>query len=88
VPQAFVDALDRKESKLAASISKCVHQLGQDPRSRGLQTHLVQGTRNPKIFEAYVDKKNRVTWHWDAGEIVLLAHCNHDILRRPHGPSR
>jgi hypothetical protein len=87
VPQAFAEALDRKESTLAAAISKCVYQLGQNPRTPGLRTHRVQGTSNPKVFEAYVDKKNRVTWHWDAGEIVLLAHCNHDVLKRPYGPS-
>jgi hypothetical protein len=88
IPEVFTAALDAKEAELAGAIARCVHKLGANPRSPGLQTHPVQGTRNPKVFEAYVDKKNRVTWHWDGGTIVLLAHCNHDILKRPYGPSR
>lgn len=87
IPDEFRDALDDKESKLAAAITRCVHKLGTNPRTPGLQTHAVQGTNDPKVFEAYVDKKNRVTWYWDDGAIVLLAHCNHDILKRPYGPS-
>jgi len=85
VPDEFRDALDRKEAKLAGAIARCVHKLGMNPRTPGLRTHPVQGTRNPKVFEAYVDMKNRVTWHWDGDTIVLLAHCNHDILKRPYG---
>lgn len=45
-------------------------------------THHVRGTKNPKVFEAYVDMKNRVSWHWDDGAIVLRNHCNHDIIKR------
>ena len=60
-----------------------VKRLGDNPRHPSLQTHLVRGTKNPKVFEAYVDMKNRVTWHWDEGTIVLRNHCNHEILKRP-----
>jgi hypothetical protein len=87
IPDEFRDALDSKEAPLAAAVTRCVQKLGVNPRLPGLQTHPVQGTRNPKVFEAYVDRKNRVTWYWDEGEIVLLAHCNHDVLKRPYGPS-
>ena len=39
------------------------------------------GTKNPEIFEAYVDQKNRVMWYWrEGGKIVLLHNCNHDIV--------
>jgi hypothetical protein len=34
------------------------------------------------VFEAYVDKKNRVTFHWEDGKIILRNNCNHDILKR------
>jgi hypothetical protein len=87
IPDEFRDALDRKEAKLAAAVARCVQKLGANPRTPGLQTHPVQGTRDPKVFEAYVDRKNRVTWCWDGGAIVLLAHCTHDVLKRPYGPS-
>lgn len=87
IPEEFTKALDAKEPKLAGAITRCVQKLGQNPRIPGLQTHPVQGTRDPKVFEAYVDLKNRVTWYWEGETIVLLAHCNHDILKRPYGPS-
>ena len=35
------------------------------------------------VFEAYVDKKNRVTFHYAEGRIVMRKHCNHNILKNP-----
>jgi hypothetical protein len=35
------------------------------------------------VFESYVDCKNRVTFHYAKGRIVVRKHCNHDILKRP-----
>jgi hypothetical protein len=83
IPHSFAKELDKKEAKLAAAISEAVNRLAENPRHQSLQTHPVQGTKNPRIFEAYVDRKNRVTFHWDDDAIVLRAHCNHDILKRP-----
>lgn len=67
---------------MQAAILETVKRLGDDPGHPGLHTHPIQGTKSPKVFEAYVDQKNRVTWHWDEGTIVLLNHCNHDIIDR------
>ena len=83
IPDEFKRLVDGKSAPLAGAVVKCVSQLGKDPRHKSLQTHLVRGTRNPKVFEAYVDKKNRVTFHWADGKIVLRNNCNHDILKRP-----
>jgi hypothetical protein len=86
IPDEFKKLVESKPAPLAGAIAKCVDKLGRNPRSPGLQTHIVRGTRDPKVFEAYVDRKNRVTWHWgEAGEIVLLNNCNHDILSHPYG---
>jgi hypothetical protein len=82
IPAEFKRVMDGKGAPLAGAIAKCVHLLGSNPRHPGLQTHRVRGTDNPKVFEAYVDKKNRVTFHWDGGKIVLRNNCNHDILKR------
>jgi hypothetical protein len=83
IPPKFKKVLEKKETTLVGTILKCVAQLGEDPRHPSLQTHRVQGTKDPKVFEAYVDKKNRVTFHWDGDTIVLRNNCNHDILKRP-----
>jgi hypothetical protein len=81
---SFSKRLKRKEAQLQDAILRTVHKLGTDPTIPGLHTHPIQGTRNPKVFEAYVDHKNRVTWCWaDDGAIKLLAHCNHDVLNTP-----
>jgi len=41
----------------------------------------MRGTKG--VFEAYVDKKNRVTFHYESGKIVLRRNCDHRILKRP-----
>lgn len=82
VPDHFRHLVEAKAAPLAGAIAKCVYQLGSNPRHPSLQTHRVHGTRNPKVFEAYVDKKNRVTFHWEDGKIILRNNCNHDILKR------
>jgi len=83
IPEEFKRLVDGKPAPLAGAIAKCVSLLGSDPRHKSLQTHPVRGTRNPKVFEAYVDKKNRVTFHREGSKIVLRNNCNHDILKRP-----
>jgi hypothetical protein len=80
---SFKKRFQGKELALRAAIMETIQRLGDNPRHPSLQTHPVHGTNNPKVFEAYVDKKNRVTWHWENGVIVLRNHCNHDILKRP-----
>jgi hypothetical protein len=81
VPDSFKAALDDKEAKLAAAIVECAVRLGENTRHPSLQTHPVRGHKG--VFEAYVDKKNRVTFHYHEGRIVLRKHCNHDILSKP-----
>jgi hypothetical protein len=82
IDPSFKKRFQKKEAELQAAIMETVARLGENPRHPSLETHPVHGTKNPKVFEAYVDMKNRVTWHWDDGTIVLRSHCNHDILKR------
>jgi hypothetical protein len=77
----FKRELARKPHPLQAAILECVQRLGENTRHPSLQTHPVRG--NPGVFEAYVDMANRVTFHYEAGTIVMRKHCNHSILRRP-----
>jgi plasmid stabilization system protein ParE len=78
---SFRKRLRRKSRQLQDAIARCCQQLADNPRHPGLQTHRIQGTRN--VWEAYIDKGNRITFHYaEDGHIVLRNHCNHDILRR------
>lgn len=56
-------------------------RLGENTRHPGLQTHPIRG--KPGVFEAYVDRSNRLTFHYEEGCIVLREHCSHDILKNP-----
>jgi len=80
IPKSFKKSLDKKEPLLRASILDCLHTLSDNPRHPSLQTHKVRGT--PGVFEAYVDKANRVTFQYGNDCIVLRNHCNHDIIKR------
>ncbi len=72
----------KKPPPLRKAIEECIRGLGADPRHPGLQAHLVKGARE-RVWEAYVDRKNRVTFHYDPdGVIVMRNNCNHDIIDR------
>ena len=66
---------------MQCAIADAVTQLRTDPHHPGLRTHRVQSA--PGVFEARLNKGNRLTFHWDGGVIVLRNHCSHDILGKP-----
>ena len=77
---SFKKRFGKKTPKLQGSILKCIEQLSSDPRHPGLHTHKIRGTQS--VFEAYMDRSNRLTFcYGDDGEIKLLNHCNHDIIK-------
>ena len=81
VPKKFRRVARGKPQHLRAAIERCIGLLVDNPRHPGLNVHRVQGTSN--VWEAYVDKANRLTFHYDdEGRIVLRNNCNHDIVRR------
>lgn len=81
IPPSFKKSVRGKELRLRRAIAKTVELLGDNPRHPGLQAHPIQGCAG--VWEAYVDRANRVTFHYDGPRIVLRKNCNHDILRRP-----
>ena len=46
----------------------------------GLRVHKMRGVGD--IWEAYVDRANRVTYEWERDTIVLRMNCNHQMLTR------
>ncbi len=79
IDKAFRRRLKKKSPEMQLAISEAVTRLRTDWRHSGLRTHHVQGTRG--IYEARLDRGNRLTFHWDDDTIVLRNHCNHDILK-------
>ena len=80
VPLSFKRRLQDKTPELQRAVLECVDRLSQNSRHQSLRTHRVQGQKG--VFEAYVDKANRVTFCYGDDRIVLLRHCNHMILRQ------
>ena len=79
---AFKRRFKKKPPALQQAIEECILGLGANPRHPGLQAHLVKGAAD-RVWEAYVDRKNRVTFHYDTdGVIVMRNNCNHDIIDR------
>lgn len=85
--EEFKKRVSKKPAPLAAAVVECVYRLSENPRHPSLRTHKVKGFTNAKggpIFEAYVDKSHRVTFHYEDEKIVLRTNCEHDaVLRRP-----
>lgn len=78
IPKPLKKSLAKKPPKMQAAILGAITQLRQDPYHPGLHVHRVKGKQ--AIWEARIDNKNRLTFFWQDGVVVLENHCNHDIL--------
>ena len=83
IPPSFKRRLAKKTREMRAAVVECVERLADNPRHPSLQTDKVRGAEG--VFEAYVDRSNRVTFNYDEdGRIVMRKHCTHDaVLRNP-----
>lgn len=77
----FKRARRKKTQEMRDSIDECIRLLSANPRHPGLHEHRVQGRKG--VWEAYVDKANRVTFQYGENSIILRNNCSHDILRSP-----
>lgn len=83
--RAFKRRLKKKSRDAQRRVADAVTCLRMDPAHPGLRVHRVRSRDG--VYEARLDKGNRLTFHWDEEEqdtIVLRANCSHDeVLRRP-----
>lgn len=52
----------------------------QNQRHPSLQTHHIKGTSNPKVYEGYLDKGYRFTFHYEEGSVVFRRIGSHGII--------
>jgi hypothetical protein len=78
VPKPLWKSFHKKTPQMQAAITSCLVQLREDYGHPGLHTKKVQGRQG--VFEARVDAKNRVTYFWHGGTIVIENHCTHEVV--------
>jgi len=86
--EQFTAQSKRLSKEIKAKLEKCLLHLSDNPRHPALRTHKVrnaQGFFSETVFEAYVDKKYRITWEYkDSGSLYLRNVDNHDeCLKNP-----
>ena len=75
----FERSLKRKRRlHLAERVEETVVRVLIDPDSNALRVHKIKGTDT--VWEAYVDKANRVTLERDGDTVVFRNNCRHDII--------
>lgn len=80
IAPSFKRRLKRKTPEMVGAILECIDRLADNPHHPGLEAHLIHGHKG--VWEAYIDGANRVSFHYEAGQIVLRNHCTHDLPRR------
>jgi len=78
--RSFRKRYAKKPLQMRKAIDKAVTQLRKDWRHPGLRASKMQGASG--IYEVRLSAGNRLTFSWEDNRIILLNHCNHDILRR------
>jgi hypothetical protein len=86
VPVEFTDRFVKQYLRLPVAIQskvdKALLQLDTDFRKPGLRSHPVQGAQG--IFEAYVDRRYRMTFERNGDTFIMRNVDNHDeCLQNP-----
>ncbi len=74
----FKRRLEKKPTKMQAAILETIEKLEQTPWPPGLAKPF---RSQPGVWEAKVDRGNRLTFRLEGNVRVMLNHCNHDMLR-------
>lgn len=77
----FDRAFKKKSPDMQAAILHCLDRLAKGDQSRGLRAKKMRGHRD--VWEARVDRANRVTFERRGEDLYLRANCNHDVLGSP-----
>jgi hypothetical protein len=80
IPRPLKKSLAKKTPQMQDAILSCIRQLRVDWSHPGLRASSMKG--RPGVFEAKVDRRNRVTFFWDGPVIVVENHCKHDIVSK------
>lgn len=66
--------------ELQERADKAFELFKENPRHPSLQTHHIRGTRKPKVYEGYVTKSCRFTFHYRGDTIVFRRIGPHSVI--------
>lgn len=81
--ERFIEAVLELPKEIDNKLDKCLKLLEENPRHPSLKTYKIKGAQGDfqkDVFEAYIDKKYRLTWEYgETREVVVLRNCGiHD----------
>ena len=83
--ERFKKRLEKKPPDQVDAILRCIKKLEQElaspVRRHGLRVKKMSGYSG--VYEARIDRSNRLTFERAGDRVVLRTHCNHSVLGRP-----
>ena len=65
---------------IKAKASKALKLFAENSRHPSLKTHKIKGTKNPTVFEGYIDAGYRFTFHYEEDAVVYRRIGLHKII--------
>lgn len=78
--KSFWKDYEKLPEELKEKARKAFFLFKENPRHQSFQTHHIKGTGNPKIFEGYLDKGYRFTFHYEDDAAVFRRIGPHSII--------
>lgn len=78
--QSFRDDYKKLPPQIQERVKKALELFEQNQRHPSLQTHPIRGTSNPKIFEGYISKSYRFTFHYGEDSIIFRRVGPHNVV--------
>lgn len=78
--QRFWEDYRRLPDDIKKKARKAFRLFSQNPRHPSLETHYIRGTNNPKVYEGYIDRGYRFTFHYEEDAVVYRRIGPHSIV--------
>ncbi len=78
--KSFKKDYQRLPADIQDGAKKAFEAFRQNPRHSSLHTHKIRGTSNPTIWEGYIDKGYRFTFHYEGDTVVFRRIGPHSII--------
>ena len=80
VQPSFLEDFDQLPEEIKKKVRNVLRLFPENTRHPSFESHRIRGTKNPKRFEGYVDKKYRFTFHYEKNLLVFRRVGDHSIV--------